>query len=57
MKTQAKGMEKGAAQIKEGFAKIRNLTDTLQVGKAVQEYAQHILKRTYIGFFVFLFST
>lgn len=50
MKTQAKGMEKGAVAIKEGFAKIRNLTDTLQVGKAVQEYAQHILRRTYIWF-------
>ncbi|KAJ4385581.1 transcription initiation factor IIB [Gnomoniopsis smithogilvyi] len=44
MKTQAKGVEKGAVQIKEGFSKIRNLTDTLQVGNTVRDYAMHILK-------------
>lgn len=49
MKTQAKGVEKGALQVKEGFAKIRNLTDTLQVGLAVRDYAMHILKRMYSG--------
>lgn len=50
MKTQAKGVEKGAVQIKEGFSKIRNLTDTLQVGNTVRDYAMHILKRMYMGF-------
>lgn len=54
MKTQAKGVEKGAVQIKEGFSKIRNLTDTLQVGNTVRDYAMHILKRMYMRFECFV---
>lgn len=45
MKTQAKTMEKGQANQKEGFNKIKTLADTLQVGVAVRDYALHIFKR------------
>lgn len=44
MKTQSKTIEKGAVNLKEGFSKIKTLTDTLQVGSAVRDYAMHILK-------------
>lgn len=45
MKTQQKTIEKGAVNLKEGFSKIKTLTDTLQVGSAVRDSAMHILKR------------
>lgn len=45
MKTQAKTIEKGAANQKEGFNKIKILADTLQVGTTVRDYALHIFKR------------
>lgn len=48
MKTQGKGVEKGQVNLKEGFSKIKTLTDTLQVGSAVRDYAMHILKRMYL---------
>ncbi|PSR92190.1 transcription initiation protein [Coniella lustricola] len=44
MKTQAKTIEKGQANQKEGFNKIKTLADTLQVGVAVRDYALHIFK-------------
>lgn len=47
MKTQQKTMEKGTVNLKEGFSKIKTLTETLEVGPNVRDYTMHIFKRTW----------
>ncbi|KUI68451.1 Transcription initiation factor IIB [Cytospora mali] len=46
MKTQQKTVEKGAKNLKEGFAQIKTLTDALQVGNNVRDTAMHIFKHS-----------
>lgn len=44
MRTQQKGVEKGAKSLKDGFAQIKTFCDALHAGNTIRDSAMHIFK-------------